>query len=162
MKGSMMKSQVSVCIQMNKLLILPLFFLTMCGTAPVTPPAEACSLPLDGSPANCPKDFPILKLGKYKGGLIIEERPNRENPFGLLAKRTIGLLRESNPIGIERAYNKTLSGKDGWQLKQRISKNFLRNVDSELNVIPKSGNDIVTTINIDIQDVTENALKTDL
>ena len=108
---------------------------------------------------NLLKDFPILKLGKYKGGLIIEERPNRENPFGLLAKRTIGLLRESNPIGIERAYNKTLSGKDGWQLKQRISKNFLRNVDSELNVIPKSGNDIVTTINIDIQDVTENALK---
>ena len=38
---------------MNKLLILPLFFLTMCGTAPVTPPAGACSLPLDGSPANC-------------------------------------------------------------------------------------------------------------
>ena len=40
---------------MNKLiLILPLFFLTMCGEAPVTPPAGACSLPLDGSPANCP------------------------------------------------------------------------------------------------------------
>ena len=108
---------------------------------------------------NLLKDFPILNLGKYKGGLIIEERPNRENPFGLLAKRTIGLLRESNPIGIERAYNKTLSGQDGWQLKQRISKNFWRNQDSELNSIPKSGNDIVTTINIDIQDVTENALK---
>ena len=108
---------------------------------------------------NLLKDFPILNLGKYKGGLIIEERPNRENPFGLLAKRTVGLLRESNPIGIERAYNKTLSGQDGWQLKQRISKNFWRNQDSELNSIPKSGNDIVTTINIDIQDVTENALK---
>ena len=40
---------------MNKLiLILPLFFITMCGEAPVTPPAGACSLPLDGSPANCP------------------------------------------------------------------------------------------------------------
>jgi len=108
---------------------------------------------------NLLKDFPILNLGKYKGGLIIEERPNRENPFGLLAKRTVGLLRESNPIGIERAYNKTLSGQDGWQLKQRISKNFWRNQDSELNSIPKSGNDIVTTINIDIQDVTDNALK---
>ena len=111
---------------------------------------------------NLLKDFPILNLGKYKGGLIVEERPNRENPFGLLAKRTVGLLRESNPIGIERAYNKTLSGKDGWQLKQRISKNFWRNQDSELNSIPKSGNDIVTTINVDIQDVTENALKRSL
>ena len=39
---------------MNKLLILPLFFLTMCGTAPVTPPAGACSLPLDGKPTFCP------------------------------------------------------------------------------------------------------------
>ena len=43
---------------MNKLLILPLFFLTMCGTAPVTPPAGACSLPLDGSPANCATTWP--------------------------------------------------------------------------------------------------------
>ena len=39
---------------MNKLLILPLFFLTMCGTAPVTPPAQACSPRLDGEPTNCP------------------------------------------------------------------------------------------------------------
>ena len=45
---------------MNKLLILPLFFLTMCGTAPVTPPAGACSLPLDGSPANCPDERDLV------------------------------------------------------------------------------------------------------
>ena len=47
---------------MNKLLILPMFFLTMCGTAPVTPPAGACSLPLDGSPANCPDTLDDIKL----------------------------------------------------------------------------------------------------
>ena len=59
MKESMMKNQVTVCTQMNKLiLILPLFFITMCGEAPVTPPAGACSLPLDGSPANCPTTWP--------------------------------------------------------------------------------------------------------
>ena len=47
---------------MNKLiLILPLFFITMCGEAPVTPPAGACSLPLDGSPANCPDTFDDIK-----------------------------------------------------------------------------------------------------
>ena len=39
---------------MNKLLILPMFFLTMCGTAPVTPPAQACSPRLDGQSTNCP------------------------------------------------------------------------------------------------------------
>ena len=48
---------------MNKLiLIIPLFFITMCGEAPVTPPAGACSLPLDGSPANCPDTFDDIKL----------------------------------------------------------------------------------------------------
>ncbi|MBL6873924.1 MAG: transpeptidase family protein [Flavobacteriales bacterium] len=108
------------------------------------------------------KSFPILKLGKNRGGLIAEERPNRENPFGLLARRTIGVLRESNPIGLERAYNKTLSGTDGLQLKQRVGKSFWRNEESDLNSLPKSGNDIVTTINIDMQDVTENALKSAL
>ena len=39
---------------MNKLLIIPMFFLTMCGTAPVTPPAQACSPRLDGQPTYCP------------------------------------------------------------------------------------------------------------
>ena len=54
MKESMMRNLVFVSTLMNKLLILPLFFLTMCGTAPVTPPAQACSPPLDGSDFSCP------------------------------------------------------------------------------------------------------------
>ena len=60
MKESMMKNLVFVSTLMNKLLIIPLFFLTMCGTAPVTPPAGACSLPLDGSPANCPDERDLV------------------------------------------------------------------------------------------------------
>ena len=43
----------------NKLAIIPIFFLTMCGTAPVTPPAEACSPRLDGEPTFCPTTWPI-------------------------------------------------------------------------------------------------------
>ena len=55
MKESMTKNQISVGNQMNKLvLLLPLFFITMCGEAPVTPPAQACSPPLDGSDFKCP------------------------------------------------------------------------------------------------------------
>ena len=46
---------------MNKLLILPLLFLTMCGTAPVTPPAQACSPRLDGEPTFCPTPLPDIK-----------------------------------------------------------------------------------------------------
>ena len=74
MKESMMRSQVSVCIQMNKLiLIIPLFFITMCGEAPVTPPAGACSLPLDGSPANCPdeRDLILIPRQQLKGEVDI-------------------------------------------------------------------------------------------
>ena len=49
--------------RMNKLVvILPLFLLSMCSDAPVTPPAGACSLPLDGSPANCPDTFDDIRL----------------------------------------------------------------------------------------------------
>ena len=61
---------------MNKLAILPLFFLTMCGTAPITdPPAHACSLPLDGSPANCPdeRDLILMPRQELKGEIDIYE-----------------------------------------------------------------------------------------
>ena len=66
MKESMTRNQVFVSTLMNKLLIIPMFFLTMCGTAPVTPPAGACSLPLDGSPANCPDTLDDIKLPRQE------------------------------------------------------------------------------------------------
>ena len=59
---------------MNKLAIIPIFFLTMCGTAPVTdPPAHACSLPLDGTPANCPdeRDLILIPRQEVKGEVDI-------------------------------------------------------------------------------------------
>ena len=59
---------------MNKLAIIPIFFLTMCGTAPITDdPAHACSLPLDGSPANCPdeRDLILIPRQEVKGEVDI-------------------------------------------------------------------------------------------
>ena len=64
---------------MNKLLILPLFFLTMCGTAPVTPPAQACSPRLDGGLTICPapdvvldpKPKPLIPKQEAKGEVDI-------------------------------------------------------------------------------------------
>ena len=58
---------------MNKLAIIPIFFLTMCGTAPVTPPAEACSPRLDGQPTNCGEDFVILPREEIRGEIDIYE-----------------------------------------------------------------------------------------
>ena len=80
MKESMMKNLVFVSTLMNKLLILPMFFLTMCGTAPVTPPAQACSPRLDGKPTYCPppdvgpifpKPKPLIPREEAKGEIDI-------------------------------------------------------------------------------------------
>ncbi|MEC9209487.1 MAG: penicillin-binding protein [Bacteroidota bacterium] len=105
------------------------------------------------------KKLPILKLDQNRGGLIAEQRPHRETPFGELARRTIGENREVNPVGIERAYNPVLSGIDGTHLKRKIAQGVWILQDSEGNKIPKAGKDVVTTINIDMQDVAEKALE---
>ena len=109
-----MKSQVSVCIQMNKLLILPLFFLTMCGTAPVTPPAQACSPRLDGEPTFCPPfdddlpPKPTLPREEMKGEIDIWNPHHfiqMEQMFIRNARRT---QMENNMTQPEDAINKAL------------------------------------------------------
>ena len=111
---------------------------------------------------NALKKMPILELGQNKGGLIAEQRPNREKPFGLLAQRTVGVLRGVNPVGIERAYNQTLSGVDGIHLKRKIAKGIWVPQAAEGNRLPRAGNNVVTTINTDMQDVAEKALENTL
>ena len=64
-----------------------------------------------------------------------------------------------NPVGIERAYNHILSGKDGINLKRKIAQGVWIPQDSDGNILPKAGDDIVTTINIDMQDVAEKSLE---
>ena len=65
--------------QMNKLAIIPIFFLTMCAPAPVTPPAQACSPRLDGGLTICPdpdsplKPKPIIPRQELKGEIDIYE-----------------------------------------------------------------------------------------
>ncbi len=105
------------------------------------------------------KRLPILKLDQNKGGLIAEQRPNRETPFGELAHRTIGEHREVNPVGVERAYDLILSGIDGTHLKRKIDQGIWISQDSKGNKMPKPGKDVVTTINIDMQDVAEKSLE---
>ncbi len=110
---------------------------------------------------NVLRKMPIFKLGRNKGGLIPEPRPNRDLPFGLLAKRTIGRITPDmyNPVGIERAYNPYLSGVNGIQLKKKIAKDTWVPQDAPGNILPHPGDDIITTINIDMQDVAEKALE---
>lgn len=114
------------------------------------------------------REFPIFNLGnKMKSGLIITEMSKRQYPFKMLANRTIGYTRvldavdnarDTLLVGIEGYWNDKLSGEEGLMWMQQLGKDIWVPLNDIANVEPKSGMDVVTTINIDIQDVTERAL----
>lgn len=108
------------------------------------------------------KQFPLYRLGRYKGGLILVQKNRREKPFRLLAERTIGYKTDEINVGIEGAFNEHLKGISGKRLMQRISGGVWKPINDENEIDPKDGNDIITTIDINIQDVAENALMTQL
>ena len=110
------------------------------------------------------RTFPIFRMGKYKGGLIAIAGNKRINPFKELAFRTIGWDKEEskNNIGIEGSFTNELSGVSGKRLMQRIGNGTWRPINSENEIEPENGADIVTTINTDIQDVAESALQRQL
>ncbi|MCD6018734.1 MAG: Peptidoglycan glycosyltransferase [Bacteroidetes bacterium] len=104
------------------------------------------------------KTFPIFKKGK-RGGLVTLQTNKRERPFKMLAARTIGMAREGvKPVGLEGAYDTLLMGISGQRLMQKIAGDVWRPINDENEVEPKDGSDLYTTIDINIQDVAENAL----
>lgn len=102
--------------------------------------------------------FPIFNQGRNRGGLIIEQNDRREMPFNLLAKRTIGFIRDEYWVGVEGAYDSLLRGTDGKRLMKRVSGQNWIPVDDKADIMPEDGKDIVTTIDIHLQDVAESAL----
>ena len=108
------------------------------------------------------KQFPIFRLGKNVGGFIPEQLDRRKKPFGILASRTIGKLYEEKEkggmVGLERAFNAELKGKNGVNTYTRISGRWV----PEEAMPPKNGKDVLTSIDIEIQDVAENSLKQQL
>ena len=111
MKESMMMNLVFVNTLMNKLLIIPIFFLTMCGTAPVTPPAGACSLPLDGSPANCPDTLDDIKLKReeLKGEIDIYDPMHWHSINQMFIRNARRTRIEKNMTQPDDAINKALA-----------------------------------------------------
>jgi len=105
------------------------------------------------------KKFPILRYGRYKAGLLVETRSRREMPFRHLALRTLGRFEiDKTPLGIEGSFNDELKGVSGKQLQQKISGGTWIPLNDGAEVEPKEGNDIVSTIDIGIQDVAEAEL----
>lgn len=102
--------------------------------------------------------WPIFREGKGRGGVIFEKVEKRFKPFGLLADRTIGFINEDmNGAGLEYSFNRNLAGTDGEALFERIAGGSKPIYDGT-DVKPQHGYDIKTTIDINLQDVAENAL----
>ncbi|MGB0178616.1 MAG: penicillin-binding protein [Flavobacteriales bacterium] len=108
------------------------------------------------------RDLPFVKLGRYKSGLVFERRENRRRPFGKLAARTVGIDREHQRVGIERAWNDELAGVEGQQLSRRVAGNQWMPVTDDYLVDPVEGLDVVTTLDLHLQDVATNALEQQL
>ncbi|QKX05323.1 transpeptidase family protein [Aquimarina sp. TRL1] len=109
------------------------------------------------------KKFPLLKFGANRGGLIIEQRTVREHPIGKIAERTVGYERRDDQgyytrVGLEGAYGPFLRGKEGKRKKQKIAKNQWKPIGDANEVEPEDGYDVISTIDVNIQDVTHHAL----
>jgi cell division protein FtsI (penicillin-binding protein 3) len=112
------------------------------------------------------RSLPLVRLGKDKSGFIADVKNKRLNPFGLLANRTIGLSREyidsggnmrSMNVGLEKTYDDQLRGESGKRLMRKIAAGVFVPVDGS-EIEPQNGKDIITTLDVNIQDIAENAL----
>lgn len=109
------------------------------------------------------KTFPLFNLGTYKGGMITEQKTVREHPIGKIAERTIGYERvkpngELDGKGIEWSFRKYLNGKDGKVSKQKIAKGQWKPIRDVNEVDPLDGYDVISTIDVYIQDIAHHAL----
>ena len=101
--------------------------------------------------------FPIFCKGKAYGGLIPESLEKRTMPYNMIGLRAIGMFRDSNKTGIERQYDKYLTGENGRRmLRKSTGNNWIPIEGTEID--PQNGKDVITTLDINIQDVAEHAL----
>jgi cell division protein FtsI (penicillin-binding protein 3) len=107
------------------------------------------------------RKFPVFNLGKYKGGLIAVQKNKRIFPFKTLALRTIGYNNENvkNVVGLEGAYKDYINGENGKRLMQRMAGGVWRPVNEDDEIAAKDGADIMSTIDVNFQDVAQKVLK---
>lgn len=118
---------------------------------------------LDYSEYMAVKDFPLFNRGPYKGGLIIEQKTVREHPLGKIAERSVGYENVDDNgyysgVGLERAFGPYLRGVEGKRLKQKIAMGQWKPIGWDNIIEPKDGYDLVSTIDINIQDIAHHAL----
>ncbi len=104
------------------------------------------------------KQLPVFRLSAYKGGFKGVAFNRRKKPFGSLAMRTLGDIyadtAQGAKNGIELAFDSLLRGRDGNMHRQKVRNRYVNIVDRA----PVDGCDLITTINVDMQDICEKAL----
>ncbi len=104
------------------------------------------------------KKLPVLSLSPYRGGLFAQEFNQRKKPFGSLAMRTLGDMypdmTKGAKNGLELTYDSILRGEDGITHRQKVMNKYLNIVDKPA----VDGCDIITTIDVGMQDIAEKAL----
>lgn len=111
------------------------------------------------------RELPVFREGQYRGGMVAQAENRRILPQGELAARTIGYLSlddQYTRVGLEGSFNRELAGKNGVVVKQRLTGGDWIVVNESETVESKDGYDIVTTIDIDFQDVAASALENQL
>lgn len=107
--------------------------------------------------------WPIFRNGRLGGGVIFEKVEKRYRPFNSLASRTVGFLNEDEyGAGVEYSFNNYLQGQDGKALFQRLAGGTWKPVFDAEDVKPENGYDVTTTLDVNIQDVAETALRRQL
>ncbi|MDF9801237.1 cell division protein FtsI (penicillin-binding protein 3) [Catalinimonas alkaloidigena] len=103
--------------------------------------------------------WPVFRKGKYGGGVIFEKVNERYKPFSFLGARTIGHINEnSKGAGLEYSFNEHLAGRDGKGLFQKMAGSYWKPIYDGTQVKPVAGYDIVSTIDVNIQDVAQSSL----
>lgn len=107
--------------------------------------------------------FPLFCLGRNKSGFMLDTLNKRVMPHGSLARRTIGKSsKDGGNYGLEDFFDKELKGVDGLSAIQKVSGNFWIPVQDEKNSLPIDGYDVVSTLDIEVQRVAEDALRSQL
>ncbi len=103
------------------------------------------------------RNFPIFNKGKAVGGFIVEPIEKRQLPYRALARRTIGIFRSHHISGLEAMYNSELIGENGRRVVQKATGGVWIPIEGS-EIEPQNGRDIVTTLDMDVQDVAHHAL----
>lgn len=120
--------------------------------------------PVDRSAYNRILELPLFCEGRYKSGVQFEQENIREYPYGELARRTIGFVRNNKSpvgnthIGLEGKFDYELHGQEGREYLRQTDEGTIRNSDSTI-VRAVDGNDLRCTINIDYQEIADMALR---